>query len=85
MNLLVREHAIGNVTARIASILILLCGDKPGPIHTTVRVNRIARAIAMDGDSVNRILRDWAQCDYISYDGSKISILDLEAIRGMAG
>lgn len=85
MNLLVREHAIGNVSARAASILLLLSGDKSEPIPMTIRVNRIARAIAMDGDSVDRILREWAQRDYISYDGSKLSILNIEAIRNMAG
>jgi len=85
MNLLVREHAIGNVAARVASMLLLLCGDKPGPIHTDVRVNRIARAIAMDSDSVDQILQEWVQRDYISYDGPMISVIDIKKIRNIAG
>lgn len=85
MNLLIREYAIGNLAARVASMLLLLCGNKAGPIDTLVRVNRIARAIATDGDSVERTLQTWVKRNYITYTGSTISVINIEAIRDIAG
>jgi len=85
MNLLVREHAIGNVAARVASMLVLLSGGEPGEIPARIRVSRIARAVAIDADSVERILNEWVDAGHIEFAGRKIKILDAEAIRNIAG
>ncbi len=50
MNLQVREHAIGNVPARVGSLLLLLARDKAGAIPGASRITRMARAVGVDGD-----------------------------------
>lgn len=80
MNLLVREHAIGNVAARLASLLLLT-----GAGGTETRVSRIARAVATDADTVDRLLRQWADAAYIIFDGRVLTILDAEALQTIAG
>jgi len=85
MNLFVREHAIGNVSARIASLLLLLSGGAQGTISTDVRVNRVARAVAVEGDVVARILQKWVEREYITFDGRTINVLDIEALNNIAG
>mgnify|MGYP006429067831 CR=1 FL=1 len=85
MNLVIRENAIGNVAARIASVLLLLSGGEPELIATPTRINRIARAVAIDGDTVDRILHDWVQRGYITFDSQTIRVLNIEAINNIAG
>lgn len=85
MNLLVRENAIGNVAARVASALLLLSGGKAGEVNGDVRVNRIARAAAANADTVDRLLQDWATLGYLSFDGRRLSIRNLEMIHSIAG
>lgn len=85
LNLQVRENAISNVAARIASVFWLLSGGEAGEIGTTLRVSRVARAAATDADTVERILREWAAAGYIAYDGRRASILDIDMIGDIAG
>jgi CRP-like cAMP-binding protein len=85
LNLQVREHAIGNVPARVATLLVLLSGGKNGPVSAHIRVSRMARAAATDADVVERLLKDWAQRGYIDYDARHITVHDIEAIRDIAG
>ena len=85
MNLLIRENAIGNIGARIASVLLLLSQGKSGVIANPIRVNRIARAVAIDGDTVDRILWEWEKYGYISVDNQTITIVDIDAINNIAG
>lgn len=85
LNLKVREYAISNVAARIASMLLLLSGGEAGEIDSRVRVSRVARSIATDADTVERILKDWDEAGYISYDGRHLAIRDIEVIRNIAG
>ncbi len=85
MNLLVRENAIGNVEARIASILLLLSNGEAGPIATPVRVSRIARATAVEADVVDRIFQQWVNHGYIAFDGHQIAITNIDVIRDIAG
>jgi CRP-like cAMP-binding protein len=85
LNLQVREYAISNVAARIASVLWLLSGGEAGEISGRVRVSRVARAVATDADTVERILAEWDAAGYIAYDGRRLTILDLDTIRNIAG
>jgi CRP-like cAMP-binding protein len=85
MNLQVREHAIGNAQARVASLLLLLAGDKPGLITPTARIIRMARATGMDPDMLERLLREWARLGYLEFDGRRLGLRSVEAIRGIAG
>lgn len=85
MNLLVRENAIGNVAARVASTILLVSGGKTGEVAEEVRINRIARAAAVDADTVDRLLQDWAMLGYLTFDGHKMSIRNLEMIHHIAG
>lgn len=85
LNLKVREYAISNVAARIASMLLLISGDTSGEIKTRIRVSRIARAIATDADTVERILREWHDAGYITYSSGEMHLNDIEKIRDIAG
>ncbi len=85
MNLLVREYAIGNVAARIASAVVLLSGGHNGVVPGTVRANRLARAVAIDADAVERILKDWEKRGYISFDNRTLTIHNIEALDNIAG
>lgn len=85
MNLLVREAAIGNAGARLASILLLLCGGEPGPIAGDVRVARLARATAVDADIIDRLLQEWVRNGSISYTGRKLTVHHLEHLKAIAG
>ncbi len=85
VTLQVREHALGNVAARVASLLLLMSGGEGGVLPGSVRVNRIARATAAHADVVDRLLAKWQQAGYILLDGRQMSIVDLEAIRDIAG
>lgn len=85
MNLLVREHAIGNVAARVATLLVLLSGGKNGPVDAHIRVSRIARATATDADVVERLLQDWVKEGYITFEARRMTINQIETLRDIAG
>lgn len=85
LNLQVRERAIGNVAARVATLLVLLSGGKNGPVEAHIRVSRIARAAATDADVVERLLQEWAQQGYIDYEARRITIHNIETLRDIAG
>lgn len=80
LNLRVRESAIGNVAARVASVL-LLNGVDTQPLS----INRIARATAMDADVVERLLRKWENEKIIRIKAQKLEILNDNALQAIAG
>jgi CRP/FNR family cyclic AMP-dependent transcriptional regulator len=80
-----REHAIGNVPARVATLLVLLSGGKNGPVNAHIRVSRMARATATNADTVERLLNDWTRQGIIEYDARRITVNDIEALRDIAG
>ncbi len=85
LNLQVREYAISNVEARVASVLWLLSGGEAGVIKSRVRVSRVARAVATDADRVERILKAWDAAGYVTYKDSQVEIHDIEIIHTLAG
>lgn len=85
LNLQVRENAIGNIPARVATLLVLLSGGKNGPVDAHIRVSRIARATATDADVVERLLQDWTRRGYIDYEARRIAVNDIETLRDIAG
>lgn len=85
LNLKIREYAISNVAARVASLLLLLPDGEAGAVQSKVRVSRIARAIATDADTVERILKQWHNSGYISFSSGQLQILDRDIIRNIAG
>jgi CRP-like cAMP-binding protein len=85
MTLLVRENAVGNAPARIASVLLLLCGGQNGPVAPDVWVTRLARATAVDADMVERLLQEWSRLGYIHFDGRRLAVLDADRLHIIAG
>jgi CRP-like cAMP-binding protein len=85
MNLQVREHAIGNVQARVASLLLLLCGYQEGTFPHPLRVTRMARTVGMDADLLDRLLQKWVSLGYLSYDGRTLTVRNVDALRDIAG
>jgi CRP-like cAMP-binding protein len=85
MNLLVREFAISNEAARVASVLLLLSGDQDGAVSSEVRIRRVARAAATDADVVDRLLKSWVDEGYITFDGRRLTIHDIAMIQKIAG
>ena len=85
LNLRVREQAIGNVAARVATALLMLSREQSGDIAGDVSVVQLARTTAIDRDIVDRILRDWHIESIISRSGRQIAILNLETLLNIAG
>jgi CRP/FNR family transcriptional regulator len=85
MNLLVREFAISNEAARVASVLLLVSGDQDGAVSSEVRIRRVARAAATDADVVDRLLKSWVDEGYITFDGRRLTIHDIAMIQKIAG
>lgn len=85
MNLLVRETAVGNVAARIASVLLMLSNERSGLIGSEVRVTRLARAVAVEADVVDRVLQGWIKQGYITFDGRSLTIENIEPLKIIAG
>ena len=83
MNLLVRENAISNVTARVANAVLLMSGGKTGELPQVVSLHRLARAVAIDANTVEKIFKEWAQQGLASYDGRRLTIYDVSAIEKM--
>ena len=44
-----------------------------------------AGAAATDADKVERILHEWDEAGYISYDGRQVTLNDIDKIRDLAG
>jgi CRP-like cAMP-binding protein len=80
LNLRVRESAIGNVAARVASVLLLMDDSSQA-----VSMTRLARATAMDADVVERLLKDWESKGIISLKEQKLRILDMLVLQSIAG
>jgi CRP/FNR family transcriptional regulator len=85
LNLRVRESAIGNIAARIASVLLLLAENQDTNDFSSVAVTRLARATAINPDAVERLLKQWSDYEIISQNGQKITIHNLETLRNLAG
>jgi CRP/FNR family transcriptional regulator len=79
MNLMVREHALGNIRARIASAILLFADDGG------VSVTRLARATGTDAEDIERILKQWEQDDWIAFDGRRLTIRDAANLQIIAG
>ncbi len=85
MNLHVRESAIGDVNARIATILMLLAKNQPGEIEQAVPAASIARATALDTDVVEQSLKKWVEEGIIEVNGPQITINDVNRLHQIAG
>ena len=85
LNLRVRENAILNVGARLASALRMLAHDENGPIDGEVSSVRLARATAVSPDVAEHTLRSWEQKGILSVDGRNVTVHDVEALKNIAG
>ena len=86
MNLLVRENAIGDVAARVASLLLLMTDDMPeSPLLQPLRVNRMARATATDVDVIAHLLNDWQTLGLIRIEALQLEVLDVPGLERLAG
>lgn len=85
LTLLVRENAIGNAAARVASVLLMLANGSDKRDIGPLKVSRIARGTALDADTVERILLGWESAGLVTYDGSYLRIVDKEALEIIAG
>ncbi len=86
MNLLVRENAIGNAAARLASLLLLMAEDMPdNPLTQPLRVLRMARATATDTDVVEHLLNDWEAAGLIRLSEGQLEVLDIPSLERLAG
>ncbi|RMG69510.1 MAG: Crp/Fnr family transcriptional regulator [Chloroflexi bacterium] len=83
LNLKVRENAIGNIKARIASVLLLLAENHHEQIM--LPITRLARATAIDADVVERTLHQWSNQGIIHLDGQRVTVQDMATLRNLAG
>lgn len=85
LNLKVREQAIGNVAARVATALLMLSREQTGEIEGDVSVAQLARTTAIDTDVVDYMLKNWVNDGIISRSGLKVTINKLETLLNIAG
>jgi CRP/FNR family cyclic AMP-dependent transcriptional regulator len=85
LNLRVREQAIGNVAARVATALLMLSREQTGDIEGEVSVAQLARTTAIDTDVVDHMLRDWDNNGHITRTGRQITINNLQQLLNIAG
>lgn len=85
LNLRVRENAVSNVSARVASLLLLL-SENDTPIHNTVEsISQMARASAANIDVIARLLNQWAEYEIIDLNEETIVVRQAGALRSLAG
>lgn len=82
LNLRVRESAIGKINVRIANLLFLMA-DQDGIIHP-VKITQMARATAIDGDFIERLLKKLHNEAIIEYVNNRVVIKDEQALRNLA-
>lgn len=85
LNLHVRESAIGNVQARIATVLELLANGTEGKIVSEVNTTQLARATALDADVVKHTMSQFVSEGVISVEGYAVSVTDLARLKNIAG
>lgn len=85
LNLTVRESALGDIAARLGSVILLISDNKAGSVAEEVSTARLARATAINVDYVKQILKQWESKNILTYDGRHLTIHDIEAIRNLAG
>lgn len=85
LTLRVRESAVGNIEARLASTLLLISGDEAGAAPVTVHETRLARATATEPAHVRQILRQWSSQGIIDYERNRLTINDPDTLRKLAG
>ena len=85
LNLHVRESAIGNIQARIATVLVLLASGNEGAIASEVNTTQLARATALDADVVKHHMAQLVGEGIISVNGYTVTVNDLARLRNIAG
>lgn len=88
-NLLVREWALENAEARVASLILFLAEEdgriRTGLIHHNMHPSRLARTAGVDVDWLRQTLREWANAGYIGMDGRRMLLHDVDALTALAG
>lgn len=85
LNLRVRESALGNIAARVASVLLLLSENQSDGNELNVSMTRLARATAVNADVIERLLHQWADSGFITLRRQQIKVQDLKTLRQIAG
>ncbi len=80
----IREGGIGHGYARLASALLLLCGDGQEVANFPLPLPVLARTTALEALVVRWELQEWAARSILDYDGKRISIKDIAALRELA-
>lgn len=80
----IREGGIGHGHARLASALLLLCGDDRIVTDFDLPLPLLARATALEALVVRWELQQWSARGILSYDGQRISIHAPAALRELA-
>ena len=85
LNLHVRESAIGNVQARIATLLSLMVNEETGDITEDINITQLARATALDVDVVKHTLSQFVHDNIIEIQGKSVNVTDLIGLKNIAG
>lgn len=85
LNLRVRENAVSNISARVASLLLLLTENHAPIKNDAEAIAHIARASAANVDIVRRLLKQWVEYDLIDMDDNGITVKQSDALRIIAG
>lgn len=85
LNLHVRESAIGNIQARIATVLSLMVNEETGKIIEDINMAQLARATALDVDVVKHTLSQFIHEGIIDIQGKTIQVINLTGLKNIAG
>ena len=89
MTLQIRELAVTNAPARIASLVLFLAEEngriRTGLITANFRYHRMARAAGVDIEYLRSVLDEWAHEGYIGLDGRRLLLHDEDELIEIAG
>jgi CRP/FNR family transcriptional regulator len=89
-NVMVRETALNNFPARIASLILFLAEDheghyKTGLVTSNFRLHRLARSAGIRPEIMNEILQQWSYDGYIGMDKRRLFLHDVKYLQQLAG
>lgn len=89
MTLQIRELAVTNAPARIASLILFLAEEngriRTGLITANFRYHRMARAVGVEVSYLRSVLDEWAYEGFIGLDGRRLLLHDEDELIEIAG
>lgn len=89
-NTLLRETALNDAQARLASMILFLAESEDGTFKTGLltsnfRLHRLARLVGIAPDVIDEVLRAWCHEGHLGMDKRRLFLHDVDALKNLAG